>query len=868
MKENYNTLTTKSLIAVLLMISIGTSMTLASTVNGQTLAPGKVSVDTWAYVIANPNPIGLGQTANLGFFIDKAPPTALFYYGDRWHNMTVLVTKPDGTTETLGPFTSDATGGTFTRFTPDQIGNYSFVFTFPGQYITGENPSPISGTNSPASVGNYYKPSTSEKYTLTVQQDPIPQLTDTPLPTVYWTRPIFAMNTNWYTISGNWLGLGIESFAATGQYNAISNFNPYTKGPETAHILWTSAYAPGGLIGGEFGNSQEDSNFMSTNQYEPKFAPIVMNGVLYYTSYTSAYPSPQGWVAVDLQTGNTLWTKNTTQLLRCGQLFDYVSPNQYGALPYLWGREFLGTSGTQGSPVYGNTYSMYDATTGNWILDIVNGTSVILAESEEGSLLGYYTNNTDTTLVCWNSTKAIMDFGLITRQNVDGWLWRPPQGAKIDWGLGVQWKTKLPTNISGAAISPSLGINKVTSDVVFMNAVSGGMWQTGYAVSAGFNAKTGQLMWGPTNRTEVPWTRLSGLLYAIGPAGEGVWCEYTSETFSWDAYSLTTGQHLWGPVSGPHNAYSYQNIHADLAYGTLYAADLGGYVNAFNVSNGKLLWTWNTGNSGAETPYGNWPVLHIDAIADGKLYVMGGHTYSPPLFHGAQLYCLNTTTGSQIWSINDFTISNGPAAAIADGILLEPNAYDNQIYAYSMGPTKLTVTAPSVGVTTATPITITGTITDISPGADKLAVAKNFPNGLPAVSDASMTGFMEAVYQQQSMPTNLTGVPVTINVVDANGNYRSIGTTMSNAYGTYSLTWTPDISGDYTVIANFAGTQSYYPSEVATAFHASEPVATASPQPTQAPSMADLYFVPGTVGVIVAIIVVGAVLLLALRKRP
>ena len=110
-----------------------------------------------------------------------------------------------------------------------------------------------------------------------------------------------------------------------------------------------------------------------------------------------------------------------------------------------------------------------------------------------------------------------------------------------------------------------------------MNGQSGGQWTTGYAVSAGFDSKTGQLLWGPTNRTEVPWARLSGLLYAIGPAGEGVWCEYTSETFSWDAYSLTTGQHLWGPVSGSHNAYSYQNIHADIAYGTLFAADLGGY---------------------------------------------------------------------------------------------------------------------------------------------------------------------------------------------------------------------------------------------------------------------------------------------------
>ena len=75
-----------------------------------------------------------------------------------------------------------------------------------------------------------------------------------------------------------------------------------------------------------------------------------------------------------------------------------------------------------------------------------------------------------------------------------------------------------------------------------------------------------------------------------------------------------------------------------------------------------------------------------------------------------------------------------------------------------MGPSKTTVNAPQVGVTTATPVTITGTVTDISAGAQQKAVAANYPNGLPCVSDASMTQFMEAVYEQQPMPTNITGV--------------------------------------------------------------------------------------------------------------
>ena len=62
-----------------------------------------------------------------------------------------------------------------------------------------------------------------------------------------------------------------------------------------------------------------------------------------------------------------------------------------------------------------------------------------------------------------------------------------------------------------------------------------------------------------------------------------------------------------------------------------------------------------------------------------------------------------------------------------------------------------------------------------------MLLQQNFPNGLPCVSDASMTQFMEAVYEQQPMPTNTTGVPVTLYVLDSNNNYRSIGTTTTNA---------------------------------------------------------------------------------------
>ena len=70
-----------------------------------------IQVPTYAFINAAPQPIGVGQTATLTFWLDKVPIGAEGLYGDRWHGYTITVTKPDGTTETLGPFTSDVNGG-------------------------------------------------------------------------------------------------------------------------------------------------------------------------------------------------------------------------------------------------------------------------------------------------------------------------------------------------------------------------------------------------------------------------------------------------------------------------------------------------------------------------------------------------------------------------------------------------------------------------------------------------------------------------------------------------------------------------------------------------------------------------------------
>ena len=109
-------------------------------------------------------------------------------------------------------------------------------------------------------------------------------------------------------------------------------------------------------------------------------------------------------------------------------------------------------------------------------------------------------------------------------------------------------------------------------------------------------------------------------------------------------------------------------------------------------------------------------------------------------------------------------------AVLADGTLCYYNYYDNQLYAIAKGPSQTTVTAsPKVSVF-GDKVLVEGKVIDISSGTKQNEQAARFPAGVPAVSDASMSAWMEYIYMKQAKPTNATGVPVIISVVDPNGN--------------------------------------------------------------------------------------------------
>lgn len=211
---------------------------------------------------------------------------------------------------------------------------------------------------------------------------------------------------------------------------------------------------------------------------------------------------------------------------------------------------------------------------------------------------------------------------------------------------------------------------------------------------------------------------------------------------------------------------------------------------------------------------------------------------------------------------------NGDTSAITSGYLAFVNAYDEQIYVFGQGPTKLSVTAPQTSIELGKSLVIDGRVTDISAGTTQNEQAARFPNGVPVVSEASMKDWMQYVYMQKPKPTNLTGVLVTLSVFDSNGNYRQIGTTTSDSSGNFGYTWTPDIPGKYTVIASFAGSQSYYGSSDTTYFAVDSAAPTASPYPAAAQPPIEMYVLGLGIAVIAAIAIVGALMLLALKKRP
>lgn len=324
------------LIALLLTISTVSAIILIPNANAHTPA---WQIPTYAYIVAAPNPIGMGQEAHVYMWLDSVYGAAggtsavvptngstasagLLSNNYRFHDYKLSIKAPDGTISTqVFAVISDTTSSQFTKFTPAQVGTYTLTFDFPGQ-VYGQNGN---GYEKSSLINDTYTASTSTT-TLTVQQDPIPSaITSYPLPTTYWTHPIYGENSYWYSISSNWLGSGSPVPAG---YTSSSMFRSDAVGSLTSHVMWTRPLQFGGVAGGNqfvAGSSNPDgaaqgAMYFEGSSYQPRFVnPIIISGYLYYTEPRSfSGPSSGPTDCVDLRTGQVIWSRSDVPAISFG----------------------------------------------------------------------------------------------------------------------------------------------------------------------------------------------------------------------------------------------------------------------------------------------------------------------------------------------------------------------------------------------------------------------------------------------------------------------------------------------------------------------------------------------------------------------
>jgi hypothetical protein len=949
-------------ISLFLMLTMAVSLVALPSANAHDPA---WQIPTYAYIVAEPSPVGVGQTVHVYMWLDpvygragggnadigwnaSTASTALPGNSYRFKNYKLTITDPDDHT-TVQTFDTiwDTTSNQFYRFTPTVAGTYTFKFEFPGQ-VYGENGN---GYEKSPLMGDTYMASSAET-TLTVQEDPIPDaLGSSPLPSEYWTRPIYGEGTDWYAISSNWLGSGAPVLSG---YTSSSLYQADAQGPLTSHVMWTRPLQFGGVVGGDMfaaGSSYPEGDakgvmYFEGSSYEPRFvSPIILCGKLYYTESVS-FTGASGFggtsatgptVCVDLRTGEVLWSRADIPQLSFGYIYNLWNPDQHGTFPPI-----LFTS---------NFGQAFDAYTGDMMFNVTNVPSGTTVAGPGGEQLRYVIRNAGTSsdpqyyLSQWNSSKlwqydtnpytgrgsfnpsVINASNLVIISNIPvpltgttGTIPTATGGANffVPYGSTITVNADIPINsttlggevLGTEAAVAGQGINTYDWNVSIPWANSMGAPYRVLAASYGdaMLCEYGALPTGykgtAMGEPQTPYTMVAVNLNptrgAIGsilwqktydpPAGN-ITMAFTAvdwqtrvfvfnyeETLNWVGYSMDDGAYLWTtPTQGSWDYYGVGNLMVGaLAYGNLYTSGFSGVCYCFDDLTGDLLWTYgnggegNTTNAGLSVSYGVYPTF-IQSIHNGVVYeATNEHTIPNPIYKGTTYRAINATTGEEIWQLSGYPsewASPGSAWAAADGYLTVMNGLDNNIYSIGRGPSATKVSAPQSGLAFGQSLVISGTVMDISAGTTQDEQAARFPNGVPCASDASMKDWMGYVYQQKPLPSNFEGVDVTLSVVDSNNNCYDIGTATADSNGFFRYTYTPAIPGDFLVFATFGGTNGYWPSQAETAFTVMQ-APEATPGATPAPaSMTDTYVLSLGIGAIVAIIAIGLVLILMLRKR-
>lgn len=845
-------------VALFLLFAMAVSLVAVPNANAQ---PGVVHTKaSHPLILAVPNPVGVNQPTLITFGITEG----LQAVGQGWTG-SITIERPDGHTETIGPVKTDSTGIGGTSYTPTMEGTYYLQYHFDEQDWTWAGGM---GSLYPAGTVTTYKASVTPKYALNVTAEPTTYHPELPLPTEYWTRPIDANLRSWVAVSGDWL---MSWLGANDRFHPVGNEDA----PETAHILWEKPLAMGGIAGDaigaaafEWGDAYE--GFWSSGG--TRGTSVIIGGRLFYNQYkfNGGTNVEQEVVCVDLHTGEELWVRNWNNTrLAFGQNFFFESFNYAAAFPFLWTSTASGMFGEAGE----GTWDAYNAFTGRWEYRMTNVPPGYNVYGPHGEIYRYYLDLANGWMMLLNTSRVVTNGGSFG----SAYLGRTFNVSRFDYqtrprNSGYEWNKTIPAGLPGSVLA-TFQQDRIIGGTI--NSTLGQLW--------GINVKPGsegQVLFNTKWTAPASWTSGNVTIdmlheYSMMPASLEdkigiIWVKELREHYG---FSLDTGEIVWGP-SEPMGTLDYlegSTLSSHIpAYGKLYSVGVSGVVKCFDIKTGATLWTYEAVDPYTEILYDNNWWIGIMFIADDKVYLgHGTHAALQPMARGAPFICLNATSGDEIWRANGLFRQSGwgSHAIIGDSILTLHDTYSCTIFAVGKGPSATTVAAsPKVSVH-GSRVLVEGMVTDISPGTAEYARTARFPNGVPAVADDVMSDWMLYVYKQWPCPSDAAGVEVVVEVLDPNYNYYEVGRVTSDPSGYFKCSFEPLVPGEYAVYATFAGSKSYYGSFDQTAIVVEE-AAPATPPPTAAPeSIADMYFLPMSIGIIIAIIIVGLLLFLLLRKR-
>ncbi len=269
-----------------------------------------------------------------------------------------------------------------------------------------------------------------------------------------------------------------------------------------------------------------------------------------------------------------------------------------------------------------------------------------------------------------------------------------------------------------------------------------------------------------------------------------------------------------------------------------------------NATTGEFLWNWTAPSIGyletegiAHTPLSLAFFVDDPLTGRNKLYLHGSTGWAgqtTPIRRDGSIFCLDTETGEMLWRLMAYPsyANNGLSRVIiSEGRIIYLDNHDNQIYCLGKGPSETTVTAAPEVSELGQSILVKGMVTDqTNSGRFNVVGSLDFLlKDTPAISDESMSEWMEYMFHQRPMPTNAIGVEVKLEVLDPNNNFYEVGRTTSSISGTYGLAFKPPVPGLYKIIATFEGSGAYYGSFAETYINVDEapsPAALMEPEQT------------------------------------